>query len=156
MNTTVISNPTLVSGNMQGIGAANSTVGFVSGVPLTTPPQTPRSTASSVAGTKRDAPESDIAEDPLTGKREDREEGGEKKKRRIAPTPVLETWYSQTSCLGWFRVEVCTYLCMTFRMDSNGKKRLGKKEPGVSGIWVEWRQQLAISALAAKALHAWS
>jgi len=45
---------------------------------MTTPPQTPRSTTSSVSGVKRDASESGA------------EEGGDKKKRRIAPTLVPE------------------------------------------------------------------
>lgn len=47
------------------------------GVPMTTPPQTPRSTASSVSGVKRES-ESEV-EDGM---------GGERKKRRIAPTLV--------------------------------------------------------------------
>jgi len=48
-----------------------------------TPPQTPRSTTSSVSGVKRDAgaSESDV----------DVEDGGVKKKRRIAPTLVENT-----------------------------------------------------------------
>ncbi|KAF4504310.1 hypothetical protein G6O67_008477 [Ophiocordyceps sinensis] len=46
------------------------------GVPMTTPPETPRSSGGSVAGTKRDASESE------------REDGNEPKKRRVAPTPV--------------------------------------------------------------------
>ncbi|CAM1504529.1 Fc.00g021200.m01.CDS01 [Cosmosporella sp. VM-42] len=70
----VISNPTLISGNVPGIAAANS--GKVTGVPITTPPETPRSTAGSVAGTKRDASESE------------KEEVKSPKKRRIAPTLV--------------------------------------------------------------------
>ncbi|CAG8977040.1 hypothetical protein HYALB_00012152 [Hymenoscyphus albidus] len=69
---TIISNPPLVGGTISGITAGS----FTSGMPMTTPPQTPRSTASFVSGIKRDASESE------------REEGGEKKKRRIAPTPV--------------------------------------------------------------------
>jgi chromatin assembly factor 1 subunit B len=68
----IISNPTLVGGSMPGIGAGNSN--FMTGMPMTTPPQTPRSTTSSVSGIKRDHSESE------------REEGGEKKKRRITPT----------------------------------------------------------------------
>ena len=72
---TIISNPTLVSGTIPGVTAVG--LGFVSGVPMTTPPQTPRSATSSVSGMKRDASESE------------KEEGGhEKKKRRIAPTLV--------------------------------------------------------------------
>jgi chromatin assembly factor 1 subunit B len=76
---TVISNPPLVGGTLPGVVAGTTGLGFVSGVPLTTPPQTPRSTTSSVSGIKRDASESE------------REDGGhEKKKRRIAPTLVSE------------------------------------------------------------------
>lgn len=74
---TVISNPPLVGGTLPGVVAGTTGLGFVSGVPLTTPPQTPRSTTSSVSGVKRDASESE---------RED--SGHEKKKRRIAPTLV--------------------------------------------------------------------
>ena len=52
---------------------------------MTTPPQTPRSTASSVVGGKRDR---DASESEREG--EDGLRGGEnaKKKRRIAPTLV--------------------------------------------------------------------
>ena len=73
---TIISNPPLVGGGqVPGISASN--MGFISGVPMTTPPQTPRSTTSSVSGIKRDASESE------------KEDGGhEKKRRRIAPTLV--------------------------------------------------------------------
>lgn len=70
----VISNPPLVGGTVSGITAGS----FMSGMPMTTPPQTPRSTASSVSGLKRDLSESE---------REERD-GGDRKKRRIAPTPV--------------------------------------------------------------------
>lgn len=76
---TVISNPPLVGGTLPGVMAGTSGLGFATAVPMTTPPQTPRSAASSVGGVKRagDASESE------------REEGGnEKKKRRIAPTLV--------------------------------------------------------------------
>jgi chromatin assembly factor 1 subunit B len=69
---TIISNPTLVGGSMPSIAAGN--MSFMTGMPMTTPPQTPRSTTSSVSGIKRDHSESE------------KEEGGEKKKRRIAPT----------------------------------------------------------------------
>ncbi|KAH6990843.1 WD40-repeat-containing domain protein [Ilyonectria sp. MPI-CAGE-AT-0026] len=72
--TGVISNPTLISGNVPGIAAASS--GKVTGMPMTTPPETPKSTSGSVAGTKRDASESE------------KEDVKEPKKRRIAPTPV--------------------------------------------------------------------
>ncbi|KAH7001558.1 WD40-repeat-containing domain protein [Ilyonectria destructans] len=72
--TGVISNPTLISGNVPGIAAASS--GKVTGMPMTTPPETPKSTSGSVAGTKRDASESE------------KEDVKEPKRRRIAPTPV--------------------------------------------------------------------
>lgn len=71
----VMTNPTLIGGNVPSIAAANS--GKVVGVPITTPPETPRSTANTVAGMKRDASES-----------EQEESGGEPKKRRIAPTLI--------------------------------------------------------------------
>ena len=70
-----MTNPTLIGGNVPSIAAANS--GKVVGVPITTPPETPRSNANTVAGTKRDASES-----------EQEESGGEPKKRRIAPTLI--------------------------------------------------------------------
>ncbi|KAH8816371.1 WD40-repeat-containing domain protein [Xylogone sp. PMI_703] len=79
---TIISNPPLVSGSLPSISAtpsSSNSTGFVSGVPINTPPQTPRSTASSVsaAGVKREASESE------------KEDGGqEKKRRRVAPTLV--------------------------------------------------------------------
>ncbi|KAM0242893.1 hypothetical protein ACHAP5_007146 [Fusarium lateritium] len=72
--TGVVTNPTLISGNVPSISATNT--GKVTGVPLTTPPETPRSTTGSVAGTKRDASEGE------------KEEIKEPKKRRIAPTLV--------------------------------------------------------------------
>jgi chromatin assembly factor 1 subunit B len=70
----VVTNPTLISGNVPGIAAANS--GKVTGVPLTTPPETPRSATASVTGNKREASEGE------------KEDGKEPKKRRIAPTLV--------------------------------------------------------------------
>ncbi|CAL3970035.1 hypothetical protein PZA11_006353 [Diplocarpon coronariae] len=73
----IISNPTLVGSSMPGVTAGGN-VGFVSGIPMSTPPQTPRSTSGSVKGRKRDASESE---------REDGSHG--KKKRRVAPTLVL-------------------------------------------------------------------
>lgn len=76
---TIISNPTLVGGSMPSIAAGN--ISFMNGMPMTTPPQTPRSTTSSVSGIKRDASESE---------KEDGALGGEKKRRRIAPTLVNE------------------------------------------------------------------
>ncbi|KAE8440955.1 hypothetical protein EG329_006169 [Mollisiaceae sp. DMI_Dod_QoI] len=83
---TIISNPTLVSGSMPSIAAGN--ISFMTGMPMTTPPQTPRSTTSSVSGIKRDASESE---------KEDGALGGEKKRRRIAPTLVGEQNGSSTS-----------------------------------------------------------
>jgi chromatin assembly factor 1 subunit B len=53
---------------------------------MTTPPQTPRSTTSSVSGVKREAGDSE---------RED--SGHEKKKRRVAPTLVGESQSSTSS-----------------------------------------------------------
>ncbi|KAJ4165018.1 hypothetical protein LMH87_006667 [Akanthomyces muscarius] len=67
----VVSNPTLISGTVPGVAATNS--GKITGVPMTTPPETPNSTG---AGSKRDATDNE------------KEEGKEPKKRRIAPTPV--------------------------------------------------------------------
>jgi chromatin assembly factor 1 subunit B len=52
----------------------------MAGMPMTTPPQTPRSTTSSVSGVKRDASESE--KEDVVGV------AGERKKRRIAPTLV--------------------------------------------------------------------
>lgn len=46
---------------------------------MTTPPQTPRSTASSVSGVKRDAGASE-------SEKEDGAQQGPSKKRRVAPT----------------------------------------------------------------------
>jgi chromatin assembly factor 1 subunit B len=71
----ITNNPSLVSGAVPSIAAGSH--GFVSSV--NTPPQTPRSTTSSVSGVKRDASESE---------NERAERGPEKKKRRIAPTKV--------------------------------------------------------------------
>lgn len=67
--------PTLVAGNVPGLTATNS--GKVTGVPITTPPETPRSTGANVAGQKRDLSESE---------KEDSE--GQPKKKRIAPTLI--------------------------------------------------------------------
>jgi chromatin assembly factor 1 subunit B len=80
----VISNPPLVSGSLPGIAQTPGTgtgLSFMTGMPMTTPPQTPRSATSSVSGVKRDASESE---------KEDGAVGGEKKRRRIAPTLVPE------------------------------------------------------------------
>ncbi|KAF3073665.1 hypothetical protein CFAM422_003939 [Trichoderma lentiforme] len=71
----VVSNPPLISGNVPSITATNS--GRVTGVPLTTPPETPKVAAPPAsAGVKRDADEAE------------KEGGKEPKKRRIAPTLV--------------------------------------------------------------------
>ncbi|KJZ77313.1 hypothetical protein HIM_03037 [Hirsutella minnesotensis 3608] len=70
----VVSNPPLIAGNMPGLTATGG--GKAGGVPMTTPPETPRSNAGSVIGMKRDASESE------------KEDAKEPKKRRIAPTPV--------------------------------------------------------------------
>lgn len=84
---TIISNPPLVSGSVPGVTASASGSSFsaAAGVlagkaGVATPPQTPRSTASSVSGLKRDASESE-KEDVASGQ-------SQPKKRRIAPTPV--------------------------------------------------------------------
>ncbi|KEZ42259.1 Uncharacterized protein SAPIO_CDS6117 [Scedosporium apiospermum] len=74
-STAVLSNPPLIVGSVPGIVATNS--GKVTGVPITTPPETPRNT-STVAGVKRDASEAE------------RDEVKEPKKRRVAPTPVTQ------------------------------------------------------------------
>ncbi|KAK0113327.1 hypothetical protein ONS96_014192 [Cadophora gregata f. sp. sojae] len=73
----IISNPTLVGSSIPSVTAGG--VGFVSSIPMSTPPQTPGSTSGSQSGVKRDASESE------------REDGShDKKRRRIAPTPVSE------------------------------------------------------------------
>lgn len=78
----VISNPPLVAGSVPSITATTSN--FVSGMSMTTPPQTP-STTSSVSGVKRDAG---------TASESDREDvpgqSQPSKKRRIAPTLVSD------------------------------------------------------------------
>ncbi|GJD02721.1 WD repeat domain-containing protein [Colletotrichum higginsianum] len=73
----VVTNPSLIVGSVPGIAVANSTK--VTGVPITTPPETPRTNvapSTAASGTKRDASEGE------------KEEGSEPKKRRIAPTLV--------------------------------------------------------------------
>jgi hypothetical protein len=75
--------PSIAAGN-------HGFVGIVS-----TPPQTPRSTTSSVNGVKRDASESE---------NERGEAGPEKKKRRVAPTPVgssLDNYLLNLACVGF-------------------------------------------------------
>ncbi|QSZ32299.1 hypothetical protein DSL72_001873 [Monilinia vaccinii-corymbosi] len=80
---TIISNPTPLASSVPGIAASNVT----SGVPMTTPPQTPRSTTSSVVGIKRPG---DVSES------EKEDAGHEKKKRRIAPTQISSSASSTT------------------------------------------------------------
>ncbi|EHK40458.1 hypothetical protein TRIATDRAFT_253063 [Trichoderma atroviride IMI 206040] len=70
----VVSNPPLISGSVPSITAANS--GRVTGVPLTTPPETPKVVPGPSTGVKRDADEAE------------KEDTKEPKKRRIAPTLV--------------------------------------------------------------------
>ncbi|PKS09887.1 hypothetical protein jhhlp_004510 [Lomentospora prolificans] len=72
-STAVVSNPPLIVGSVPGIAATNS--GKVTGIPITTPPETPRNSGT-VAGVKRDASEAE------------KDEVKEPKKRRVAPTPV--------------------------------------------------------------------
>jgi chromatin assembly factor 1 subunit B len=75
----VISNPSLVPGSIPSIAAGTGgNISFMNA----TPPQTPRSTTGSVSGVKRDASESE---------KEDSSQGNDKKRRRIAPTPVGES-----------------------------------------------------------------
>ncbi|KAI0547865.1 WD40 repeat-like protein [Xylaria curta] len=72
----VMNNPPLIGGSVPSITATNS--GKVTGVPLTTPPETPANT-NVAAGTKRDAKDGQD------------ENGSQPKRRRIAPTLVTET-----------------------------------------------------------------
>lgn len=75
----VMSNPPLIGGTVPSLAAANSAK--VTGVPITTPPETPRSSNTLTAGVKREASESE------------KDEGMndvQPKKRRIAPTLVSE------------------------------------------------------------------
>ncbi|RDA92909.1 hypothetical protein CP533_3885 [Ophiocordyceps camponoti-saundersi (nom. inval.)] len=72
----VVSNPPLIAGSIPALtasGGGKAVGAKAGGVPMTTPPETPRSTA---AGVKREASESE------------RDEGKEPKKKRVAPTPV--------------------------------------------------------------------
>ncbi|KFY46272.1 hypothetical protein V495_02581, partial [Pseudogymnoascus sp. VKM F-4514 (FW-929)] len=93
---TVVSNPPLVSGSVPGITAGSFVVPAVN---MTTPPQTPRSAASSVSGAvaggvKRDAggaSEDESAKEAGEGKKEVAGDGGPApKKRKIAPTLIGE------------------------------------------------------------------
>ncbi|KAK3382407.1 WD40-repeat-containing domain protein [Lasiosphaeria ovina] len=80
--TGVVSNPTLISGQVPSIAATNS--GKITGVPMTTPPETPRefprgsATGAAAAGSKRDNTDSDVED----------ASGSQPKRRRIAPTLV--------------------------------------------------------------------
>lgn len=70
----VITNPSLIVGQVPGLTATNS--GKVTGVPMTTPPETPQNASSVPSGLKRDVSESEL------------EDGNQPKRRRIAPTLV--------------------------------------------------------------------
>ncbi|KAI1209694.1 WD40 repeat-like protein [Annulohypoxylon truncatum] len=72
-----MNNPPLIGGNLPSITAASS--GKVTGVPMTTPPETPGNT-NAVVGVKREASTSE----------KDEESGGQPKKRRVAPTLVTD------------------------------------------------------------------
>ena len=74
--TGVVSNPPLISGQVPSIAATNSSK--VVGIPITTPPETPRASFTAPAGTKRESAEGE-ADEPS---------GGQPKRRRIAPTLV--------------------------------------------------------------------
>ncbi|KAI1848277.1 hypothetical protein JX266_005990 [Neoarthrinium moseri] len=76
----VMTNPPLIGGTVPSIAAANS--GKVTGVPITTPPETPRSGNAVAAGVKREASESEKDEASTNNQ--------QPKKRRIAPTLVSE------------------------------------------------------------------
>lgn len=81
----VVSNPTLITGAVPSITATGSSCAIPGVRDVATPPQTPRSAASSVSGIKRDASESE-KEDTSSGIQEQNQ--GQAKKRRIAPTLV--------------------------------------------------------------------
>lgn len=70
----VITNPSLIVGQVPGLTATNS--GKLTGVPMTTPPETPQNAATIPSGLKRDISESEL------------EDGGQPKRKRIAPTLV--------------------------------------------------------------------
>ncbi|KAH8682321.1 WD40-repeat-containing domain protein [Xylariales sp. PMI_506] len=79
-STAVMTNPPLIGGTVPSIAATNS--GKVTGVPITTPPETPRNgNTVMAAGVKRDASESE--KDETTS-------NIQPKKRRIAPTLVTD------------------------------------------------------------------
>ncbi|KAH6687861.1 chromatin assembly factor 1 subunit B [Plectosphaerella plurivora] len=70
----VNTNPSLIVGNVPSIAATNSAK--VTGIPITTPPETPGTSTSTATGVKREASS------------QGEKEGTEPKKRRIAPTLV--------------------------------------------------------------------
>lgn len=72
----MLTNPPLIAGQVPGIAAANS--GKVVGVPITTPPETPRASFAAPAGAKRETNEGEA----------DGSSGSQPKRRRIAPTLV--------------------------------------------------------------------
>ncbi|KAI1811844.1 WD40 repeat-like protein [Poronia punctata] len=75
----VMNNPPLIVGNVPSIAAANS--GKVTGIPMTTPPETPgSSTTTTTAGVKREVADN-----------EKEAAGSQPKRRRIAPTLVSES-----------------------------------------------------------------
>jgi chromatin assembly factor 1 subunit B len=73
--TGVLTNPPLISGQVPSIAATNSSK--VVGLPITTPPETPRASFTAPTGTKRET--EDEADEPS---------GNHSKRRRIAPTLV--------------------------------------------------------------------
>ncbi|KAI5859653.1 WD40 repeat-like protein [Durotheca rogersii] len=76
----IMNNPPLIGGSIPSIAATNS--GKVTGVPITTPPETPGSGVAIAAGVKREASEN-APDDASTA-------SSQSKKRRIAPTPVTD------------------------------------------------------------------
>jgi chromatin assembly factor 1 subunit B len=74
--TGVLSNPPLISGQVPSIAATNSSK--VVGLPITTPPETPRGSFNASSGTKRDTAEGET----------DESSGSKPKRRRVAPTLV--------------------------------------------------------------------
>ncbi|KAI1375362.1 WD40 repeat-like protein [Hypoxylon crocopeplum] len=74
----VMNNPPLIGGSLPSIAATNS--GKVTGIPMTTPPETPANSGTVAAGVKREASDTDKEEATAS----------QPKKRRIAPTPVTE------------------------------------------------------------------
>lgn len=80
--TGVLTNPPLIAGQVPGIAATNS--GKIVGVPITTPPETPKASfsapsAGASAGTKRETNDGEAVGEAA---------GNQPKRRRIAPTLV--------------------------------------------------------------------